>query len=298
VIAPEGRAPAMEPQLYAVFAVFSGLLGLCVGSFLNVVICRLPEDQSLGGRSHCTVCGKELLSRDLIPILSQLLLRSRCRFCGVQFSYRYMAVEVITGLIFLGLFFYCGPERPVLLVALWVCFASLIALFVIDWQTTLIPHPLWITILVAGVGYDIYGLATGAHEMTVLFPITTAGGQFAVALPRSVIGALVGLVGLRLFVLLADLAFRKETMGFGDIYLTGAAGAFLGPGLDLVLYIVLAAFAGALIGGTWMLLHRKEREDTVIPFGPFLAVSLAVMILWGDCITGAVRGYLFPPPPI
>jgi len=298
VIAPERRAVAMEPQLYAVFATFSGLLGLCVGSFLNVAICRLPEDESLGGRSHCTSCGKEILARDLIPVLSQLLLRSRCRFCGARFSYRYMAIELITGLVFLGLFFYCGPGRPVLLVALWICFASLIALFVIDWQTTLIPHPLWIAILVAGVGYDIYGLAVGAHEMMVLFPVTTAGGQFAVALPRSVIGALVGLIGLRVFVFLADLAFRKETMGFGDIYLTGAAGAFLGPGIELVLYIVIAAFAGALIGGTWMLWHRKEREDTVIPFGPFLAVSLAVMILWGDVIANAVRGYLFPPPPV
>jgi len=284
----------MDENLRVLFGVWLFLMGLAVGSFLNVVICRLPKEQSLGGRSRCPRCGKELLSRDLVPIVSQLLLRSRCRFCGEKFSWRYLVVELLTGLIFVGLYAYLGLDRLPELVTFLVTFAALFALFIIDWETTLIPYELWLVILIAGVGHDVYGLATGTREMTRVFSYATATGEGVFCLPQSVAGIIVGGLGLRLFVFLADLAFRKETMGFGDIYLTAAAGAHFGPGLALILYIVIAAFLGAAIGGAQMALSRGKRTDTVIPFGPFLAVAMALLLLAGDRIVPAVRGFLFP----
>jgi leader peptidase (prepilin peptidase) / N-methyltransferase len=289
-----GEALAVDPVAHGLLAVWFLLLGLCVGSFLNVVICRMPAGESIRGRSHCPSCKKELLSRDLVPVVSQLLLRSRCRFCGEKFSWRYLIVESLVGLMFVLLFLHFGLERLPELVTFLVAFSALFALFVIDFETYLIPEPLWIAILVAGVGYDVHGIVTGQREMMALLPIQTKTSTMVLCAPQSVVGAVVGLVGLRAFVFLADLAFRKETMGFGDVYLTAAAGAHLGPGLGLLLYVVLAACAGAVIGIALMAVRKDKREDTMIPFGPFLAVSLAVMMLYGDSVTTAVRTFLFP----
>ncbi len=251
------------------------LFGACVGSFLNVVIYRMPEGKSVvRPRSRCR-CGAEIAWYDNLPVLSWFLLRGKCRRCGAPFSFRYPLVEVGTALVFLQLWRVGGwPEGLV-----WILFAAMmIPAAFIDWDTMEIPDTFSIGGFIAGVILSV--LVPSIHG------IDPSGLAFVDALKgftAGVLGAFVG-SGLILWVaLVAETVLRKEAMGFGDVKLMGAIGAFCGwQGA------IFAFFGGAVVGCLlllvmWPWLRRKEKEDEEanrVPFGPSLAAGGLLYLLY------------------
>lgn len=248
-----------------------GLLGLLIGSFLNVVIYRLPvileaqwkaECADLAGqppptaaafnlltpRSRCQKCAHPLSWFENIPLLSYLVLRGQCKHCKANISLRYPAVELTTG----ALFFFCAWRWGITPTALvWSGFAAaLLTLGMIDWDTTLLPDSICLPLLWAGL---IAGTLGFTH----------------VALPDAVWGAVGGYMSLWLVYWGFKLATGKEGMGFGDFKLFAALGAWFGW-QALVPIILMASVIGA-ITGIVMKFSTGLREGGYIPFGPFLA---------------------------
>jgi leader peptidase (prepilin peptidase)/N-methyltransferase len=256
-----------------------GLLGLLIGSFLNVVIYRLPvmmqaqwraECADLSGtpapesplfnlmtpRSRCQHCQHQLSWFDNIPVLSYLLLRGKCRYCQAPIGLRYAAVELTCA----ALFFYCGwrfGATPVAL--LWSGFAAaLLTLALIDWDTTLLPDDITLPLLWAGL-------------------IAAASQLNHVALTDAVWGAVGGYLSLWLVYWGFKLVTGKEGMGFGDFKLFAALGAWFGW-QALVPIILMSSVIGAVVG-IGMKFSSGLREGAYVPFGPFLAgAGLTVMV--------------------
>ena len=285
---------------YYIAAALVFALGTAVGSFLNVCIWRLPREESVvRPPSHCPACNHRLGTADLVPLVSFLLLGRRCRYCRAPISWRYFTVELLTGLLFLGFWLAQGrallerggPGELVQLLAYLGFGAVLVAVFFTDLDHMIIPDELVIAGLVLGGGEDLVGLLTGSHGLlSVPLPFTA----WVLAVPRSVAGVVIGagfFVALELF---SQLLFRREGMGGGDMKLGAAIGSLLGPGLALLSF-GLAVFAGALIGGTLILVGLRGRKD-YIPFGPFIVVcTLAVMVNphWaGASAVGLIQAWL------
>lgn len=248
-----------------VIALFAGLLGACVGSFLNVVIHRLPLGESLvSPPSHCPACGHAIRWHDNVPVLGWLVLGGRCRDCGEGISPRYAIVEAITGLLAAALAVQGGFTLDTL-AAFWFG-ASLIALTYIDLDHRLLPDRITLPGIVAGVAFAAFATAT------------RGGG----ALGRSLAGVLLG-GGLLWFVAWAyHAATGREGMGGGDIKLLAMIGAFLGW-KGVLLTLLIASFVGSAVG---VLLMIRDRSDSrlAIPFGPFLAIGALIALFWGDRI--------------
>lgn len=262
-----------------------GLLGLLIGSFLNVVIYRLPvmmerqwkaecaemNDQTLPAgdpfnllvpRSRCQQCGHQLSWFENIPLLSYLVLRGKCSHCQAPFSVRYPAIELATA----ALFFFCawrwGATPSALL---WSGFAAtLLTLAMIDWDTTLLPDSITLPLLWAGL-------------------VAAALGLTRVALPDAVWGAVGGYMSLWLVYWGFKILTGKEGMGFGDFKLFAALGAWFGW-QALIPIILMASVIGALIGIA-MKFSSGLREGGYIPFGPFLAgAGLTAMVTGPEAI--------------
>ena len=258
-------------------AVLAGILGLLVGSFLNVVIYRIPkmmerqwaaecaEYAATAGiaapaavqtevfnlsqpRSRCQACGHQLRWYENIPVLSYVFLRGRCSSCGVGISARYPLVELFTA----GLFFFCVQHWGATSAGLAWCFFSaiLVALAFIDWDTTLLPDDLTLPLLWAGL------LASALQWIEV--PLFSA-----------VMGAVAGYLSLWLVYWGFKLATGKEGMGYGDFKLFAALGAWFGW-QALVPLILMASVVGANVGIA-LKLASSLREGGYVPFGPFLA---------------------------
>jgi leader peptidase (prepilin peptidase)/N-methyltransferase len=272
----------MDPQFVAALAspLALGLLGLCVGSFLNVVIHRMPlmlergwkidSAEMLGlkidppapitlstPRSRCPSCGHAIAWHENIPVLSYLRLRGRCSACKTPISARYPFVEILTAAAFavVGWKFGAAPVAW-----LWCGFvAVLIALAGIDWDTTILPDNLTLPLLWAGLVASALG--------------------WTVPLSDAVWGAVIGYLSLWAVYWLFKLVTGKEGMGFGDFKLLAALGAWLG--LKMLLPVILgASILGALVG-IGMKLQASLREGRYVPFGPFLAGSGIAVLLAG-----------------
>jgi len=264
-------------------------LGASVGSFLNVCIYRLPRGLPITGRSHCPTCGTTLRLADLVPLLSQLALKSRCRYCGARFSWRYFGIEALLGTVYAASFLFVAHTAggdAALLAKLLIALTCLVGVIAVDLETYTIPDGFLVALAATGVGYDLALLALGSAAMP---PIMVFG---RVPVPQSILGALTGFAGLWLIGRLFSLVLRQEAMGFGDVKLTGAAGALLGPGLLLPAYFLLAVALGAVVGlvvVVWRRLTRRVDSEhrvarTRLPFGPFLAVALAMALLFPDAL--------------
>jgi leader peptidase (prepilin peptidase)/N-methyltransferase len=275
------------PVWYA--ALVLGTLGLLVGSFLNVVIYRLPkmlerqwaaECRLLSGqepevhetfnlmlpRSRCPSCGHQIRWYENIPVLSFVFLRGKCTACGVWISARYPLVELVTGALFL----YCGLRWNLSATAgVWCGFSAvLVALTLIDWDTTLLPDDLTLPLLWAGL------VASALHWTAV--PLSTA-----------LWGAVAGYLSLWLVYWGFKLATGKEGMGFGDFKLFAALGAWFGW-TALIPIILMASVMGAVIGIA-MKFSTGLREGGYVPFGPFLAVAgLTAMIFGSESILRSI----------
>jgi len=238
------------------------LFGLVIGSFLNVVIARLPERRSLWRPgSACPACGAAIAWYDNIPMLSFLALRGRCRACDVAISWRYPAVELLTAAAFLGAWLAFGPTgRFVVASAL---LAALIAITVIDLEHQIIPDVITLPGIVAGV---LIGMGTGTW-LDSLIGVLVGGGVFFVII-----------------------LVQPGGMGGGDMKLGGMLGAFLGWKVLLFSLFVAVTLGGALAIAL-LATGLRGRKDP-IPFGPFLALGGATGLLWGEgVVTWYLRGF-------
>lgn len=280
------------------FELGSALLGACVGSFLNVVIWRLQQDEparrSLGGRSHCPRCGALIRWFDNIPVLSWLLLRARARCCGGPIAARYPLVELLTAGLFwwlsvaapFGPVLVADPERVALALdgtaavafALHAVYLSLlVALSFIDFDTKLLPDVLTKPGIVIGLLAGFWpGLAGSLGDDGALSPTLRT-------LLGSVAGMVVGGGSTWAIRAVGSAVFRKEAMGFGDVKLMMMIGAFLGWQAAL-LTMFLGCLLGALGGGIGVLLGRGNE----IPFGPYLALGSLLALFWGGPIVTAL----------
>ncbi len=240
------------------FNVLAFVLGTIVGSFLNVVIYRLPKGKSIvSPPSGCPACGAHIKPWHNIPILSYVLLRGKCAYCGARISPRYPLVELITGIFCLATFRIYGLHPAFFVEFIFICL--LIAITFIDIDTMTIPDILSLPgIPFAFLGSVLTGMLTWK---------------------ASLIGLLVGGGSFWLISLVYYLIRGKEGLGGGDVKLMAMIGAYTAwPG---VLFTVLFASLAGCIVGIAMMLRKKEGLTTMLPFGPFLAMGALCYLYWG-----------------
>lgn len=269
------------------------LLGLFVGSFLNVVIFRLPlrlqhewrteckefldlDDSSLEGfdtppgnlftsRSHCPHCNHQITALENIPMFSYLLLRGKCSECGTRISPRYPAIEILTAFLSGVVAWSVGftAALPFVLILVW----SLVALSFIDFDHKLLPDKLVYPMLWLGLLVNSQNMLTDIHS--------------------ALYGAVAGYLVLWLVYQAFKLLTNKEGMGFGDFKLLSLLGAWLGWQM-LPLIILLSSLVGAVVGILGILILGRDRQ-VPIPFGPYLSVAGLIALFWGQQI---IEGYL------
>lgn len=269
------------------------VLGLCIGSFLNVVVYRLPlmmeadwkheardilelaaePDEPrfnlLVPRSRCPHCGHQITALENIPVVSWLVLRGKCSGCKSPISPRYPLVELATGLLSLLVFLNFGPTES-MAAALGLTWA-LIALTLIDLDTQLLPDDITLPLLWAGL-------------------LANMLGWLPVPLMSAVIGAMAGYLTLWSVSGLFKLVVGKEGMGNGDFKLLAALGAWLGWSM-LPVIILMSSVVGTVIGVGYLIVRKKSAE---YPFGPYLAISGFIALLWGHDLVQWYLGALAP----
>ena len=277
--------------LQATPAAFIGLclfLGLVVGSFLNVVIHRLPKMMEIGWRQQCAElrgeepvaaltynlviprfacphCNHAIGVWENIPVVSYLLLRGKCRGCGASISPRYPVIEAASGILcaYAAWHFGFGVAAAGALLLIW----ALLALTAIDFDTQLLPDDITLPLLWLGLLFNLFGV-------------------FA-SLQSAVLGAMFGYLALWGVYWLFKLATGKEGMGYGDFKLLAALGAWMGWQM-LPLIILLSSLVGAVVGIT-LIVAAKHGRSIPIPFGPYLAGGGLIALFWGKTLT---QGYL------
>lgn len=271
------------PDLVAFIFVF--VFGAVVGSFLNVVIHRVPNDESIVfPNSACPKCGTPIKAYDNIPILSWLILRGKCRACSERISPRYPAVELLTALLFVLVYWQAGltPVLPVYLAFV----AATIALIFIDAEHMILPNVITYPMLIIAVAVRVtfpLVFTTNYFSDTQFAPATYLAGQPAwlVSLFGAVIGALVGGGSLWLVGAVWKLLRGVEAMGLGDVKMMLGVGALLGWRLAF-LAIFLGAFSGAVIGLVVVARQKEKDLQTQIPFGIFLGTGSILALLFGE----------------
>jgi leader peptidase (prepilin peptidase)/N-methyltransferase len=245
----------MSPEALALAGL--AVLGLAVGSFLNVCIYRIPRKESVvSPGSRCGSCGYALRAVDNIPLLSYAFLRGKCRNCGARISIRYPIVELVTALIFVAHYLALGPD--ILLVPRLLFACALVVLFAIDLEHHLLPN-------------------------VITLPGIVAGFAFSLLVPPGPVSSAVGiLIGGGVLWLIGEAYFRysgQEGMGGGDVKMLAMIGAFLGWELTIVT-LVLSSVLGSITGIAVLALGRGDMKSA-LPYGTFLAVGALVASLVG-----------------
>jgi len=255
------------------------LLGISIGSFANVCIYRIPRKKSIANppRSFCPKCGYTIAWYDNIPVLSFLLLRGKCRACRAPIAIKYPLVELLMGLLFVGVLLsvISRGERLVLLPFYWYFCASLVILSIIDGEHFILPAPITYPLIVVGL---IFAFLLPEHicyfQWNKTCEITRLWG-----LTYSAIGIVVGGGSIWLIGLFGKKVFKKEAMGFGDVVLMAGVGAWQGWKM-----VLLAIFLGALVASICylpLIIVRKAKLDSELPFGPYLAAGSMISLLFG-----------------
>lgn len=242
------------------------ILGLCFGSFLNVCICRIPEEKSVAWPpSACPNCGSRIKWYDNLPVVSWFLLGAKCRNCKLPISVVYPVLEMLTGMFFLTLFLIYGFTWFTPIYALAV-FGLLLGTFV-DLAHMILPDRVTIG------GMIIFPI------ISALFPPLHGEATWVAGLTDSLVGLAVGFGSLWTVRKVGTLALKREAMGFGDVKLMGALGALLG--WQAVIYIVfISALIGSVAGISLIALNRKGIQSE-IPYGPYISLAAFSWILGG-----------------
>ncbi len=249
---------------------FAFILGLSIGSFLNVCIHRIPKELSiLTPPSSCPACEKRIAWYDNIPIISFIILKGKCRNCGEKISWRYPLVEAMSGILAALLIYKFGPTME--FAVLYFFCASLIVVSMIDLQYQIIPNEISISGIILGFIYSFFN----PH------------------LPwkASLLGILVGGGILALIALIYYLLMKSEGMGGGDIKLLAMIGAFLGIG-GVIFTLVVGSIVGSVLG-IIVMLKDKGDSKTRIPFGPFISLGAVGYIFFGGMLFDTYFGLLW-----
>lgn len=272
--------------------VFTFVLGAAVGSFLNVVIHRVPNEQSIiFPNSACPNCKNSIKPYDNIPILSWLILGGKCRACKNPISARYPAVELLTALLFVLVFWQIGFS--VFLPVCLIFVTAMIALIFIDAENMILPDvitfPLLFFALLVRLIYPLFFGAAYFSDLKI-FPLNQMEGYpvWLVSLVGAILGGLIGGGSLWLVGEIWKRLRGVDAMGLGDVKMMFAVGALLGWRLTL-LSIFLGAFSGAVIG-IFLIARQKDKDlQTQIPFGIFLGIGSIIALLFGEPL---VKWYL------
>lgn len=242
-----------------VYMIFAFILGAAIGSFLNVLICRLPLNMSIiKPNSHCFSCGSPIKWYDNIPIISYFILHGKCRVCHTPFSFRYCLVEIMTGILYVLV--YVVYRLSFYTLIFWVVIACLIVIFFIDLEHYIIPDSMIVTILLM----SICSMFVSEEKLNITLS------------SRLIAFGLVALVFM--IIVMMEKLLKKDLMGFGDIKLFGVMALLLG-------YQLL--FTGIFVGAVIALLIEviiKKGQRRIIPFGPYLAIGFVIMIFLGTQI--------------
>ncbi len=234
------------------YSIFFALYGIIFGSFLNVVILRIPIRESITlKRSHCMTCGHTLSWYELIPLFSYLFLGGKCRHCKAHISIQYPIVEAANGIIYVIIFLAKGITVETFLYCL--CASALLALSVIDWRTQEIPFGINLFILLLGLVRLFTDLGNWSQYVIGLFAVSG-------------------------FLLLLSLATRGRGIGHGDMKLMAATGLLLGWKLNIIAFI-LACIIGSVVHLIRMAVKKVGRR---LAFGPYLSMGLFIAMIWGE----------------
>ena len=262
------------------------ILGLIIGSFLNVVICRLEtEEKIINDRSRCPHCRRDLVWYDLIPVLSFVFLKGKCRYCGERISWQYPAVEISTGILFLFLIsnikyqissqypisniqFLDNIQYPILYLLFWLFIASaLIIIFVYDLKHYIIPDKIIYPAIIVTLGFNLFN--------NFQFPISNFQSIFNYQFSNFLFSAIIA----GAFFLSIVIITRGKGMGGGDIKLAFLMGLILG--WPLIIVAVFSAFILGSIIGIFLILLGKKKMKSMVPFGPFLVAGTFLSLFWG-----------------
>ncbi len=252
-----------------IFITYIFIIGIIFGSFFNVCIFRIPNKESISNPpSHCYKCNNRLTYLDLIPILSWILLKGRCRYCGQNISPRYPLIELLTGILFIIIYNVYGLNF--ITINYLVLISLLIIITFIDIDYYIIPD----SIIIFG------------SIFAVLFNLTNKG----ISIRDSIISGLVCSGGMLILIILIELVVKKEVMGGGDIKLFFMIGLFLGLKLGF-LTILLSVYVGSFYGiGTIIYSKIKKQEyNSMIPYAPFISIGAIISVL---CGTNIINWYI------
>ncbi len=244
----------MFPTIFLYVVIF--LYGIVIGSFLNVLIYRVPKKENIAVvRSHCMSCGYQLKWFDLIPLFSWLALRGKCRKCGERISVQYPIIEALNGILYLVVFHHYGLSVESLLYCL--LFSALLALSVIDFRTYEIP-----------VGFNYFILALGLIRVVTDFQNWST--------------YVIGFLAVSVFLYLLYVVTGGRGIGGGDVKLMATCGLLIGWKL-----IILAFLLGCILGSVIHLIRmRISEEGHVLAMGPYLSMGVAIAVLYGEQLIG------------
>jgi leader peptidase (prepilin peptidase)/N-methyltransferase len=256
-----------------------GLVGLLFGSLANVIIWRVPRGESIvSPGSHCPGCGKPIRWYDNVPVVSWLVLRARCRDCGGAISWRYPAVEALSGVLWAaaGVRFGMTAEAA----ACVVLFYGLLVLTFIDIDTLRLPNPIVGGLAAIGAAGAIVSQLSSLSVVPLVGVART--GLLAQPLAVALLGAMVGAGVTAAIAALYGAARGRTGLGAGDVKLLGAIGLFTGP--FVLLTLMLGSVAGAVFGVATAGSSGASIKTLKIPFGPFLAAGAVASVLWGPLL--------------
>lgn len=246
-----------------IFAIIIFILGLLIGSFLNVCIYRIPKGESIAyPPSHCSSCGSSIKAYDLIPVLSWTILRGKCRSCQGKISSRYALVEMSTAILFLLTYFQYGITIELLKFLMLIPFLIVIAM----------------------IDYDTMDVYTTTTWIPIILGVILLAVNFYLGQPVAtyIYGGLLG-GGIITFIILASkVILGQEGMGWGDAEIAGLCGLFLG--FKLTLLMMLFSFIIGGIIGIYLLRFKKKSRRSEMPFGPSIIMAAFLIIIWGEKI--------------
>lgn len=252
----------LDPTFYIIFYSIIFILGICIGSFLNVVICRLPKNESLiKNSSHCVKCGSKIKKRDLIPVISWIFLKGKCRNCGNKISLRYPFVEILNAFLYIITFIVMDFNVKSIIICIF--FSILIVIGFIDYDTLEID-----TRLLAAIGLLAVISALFTDSLTILQRIT---GGLLISVPFFIIGEISAEI------------IRKNTgekirgIELGDTVLMALSGLLIGNKS-----IMISAFCGILLASIGGLYQKRKSGESKFAFGPYLTIGLFIGTLWGE----------------